>query len=338
MTLMSGQELATALQSAQPKIQKMCEEESEDTEAVAKLLEINDSIHRTLERYKLIKKGDFDGASKIPQGTLGTSSGVSKSADNELSLIDLGGDAESSSNGVSQQPSTADGRTVNSLEDDLLGLSFNDGSYGQGGGIALSIDNNSQRAHPSIPTLQSQQPGQRQLQHSSPPNPDPFAPANRIPSRHSSPFDFQQQPFPLPAALEATPSGGQAPPQIAQAGLATGGGGGGSSSNSSNQLGSGAANDNDDWTFTSALPDAAPMPATSEVTVTNTALNVVFSISRPWSEVPCVRIITQFTNNMAQPISEVTFQVAVSKVRKDARIISLSLSPSSTPPLTSLYI
>src|ERR1700679_1902467 len=32
-------ELASALRSAQPKIQKMCEEESEDHEAVAKLLE-----------------------------------------------------------------------------------------------------------------------------------------------------------------------------------------------------------------------------------------------------------------------------------------------------------
>ena len=69
------QELANALQSAQPKIQKMCEEESDDSEAVAKLLEINDSIHRTIERYKLIKKGDLDAASKIPKGTLGASMG-----------------------------------------------------------------------------------------------------------------------------------------------------------------------------------------------------------------------------------------------------------------------
>lgn len=137
---MLGQELASSLQSAQPKIQKMCEEESDDTEAVAKLLEINDSIHRTIERYKLVKKGDLDAASKIPKGTLGTSTGVTKSADNELSLIDLGGDTEPSANALSG-PSTNSENV--SVEDDLLGLSFQGEQYGQGGGIALGFGANS---------------------------------------------------------------------------------------------------------------------------------------------------------------------------------------------------
>ena len=126
----------------------MCEEESDDQEAVAKLLEINDSIHRTIERYKLIKKGDVDGASKIPQGTLGTSTGVSKTADNELSLIDFGGDsdptpsASGSVNGSSEQRGA-------SLQDDLLGLSVQDQDYGQGGGIALGFGANSSKRDPS---------------------------------------------------------------------------------------------------------------------------------------------------------------------------------------------
>lgn len=137
---MLGQELASSLQSAQPKIQKMCEEESDDTEAVAKLLEINDSIHRTIERYKLVKKGDLDAASKIPKGTLGTSTGVTKSADNELSLIDLGGDTEPGANALSG-PSTKSEKV--SVEDDLLGLSFQGEQYGQGGGIALGFGANS---------------------------------------------------------------------------------------------------------------------------------------------------------------------------------------------------
>ena len=69
----------------------MCEEESDDAEAVNKLLVINDSIHRTLERYRLVKAGDAEGASRIPRGTLGTSgAGVRKGPDNELSLIDFG--------------------------------------------------------------------------------------------------------------------------------------------------------------------------------------------------------------------------------------------------------
>lgn len=134
------EELANALQSAQPKIQKMCEEESDDSEAVAKLLEINDSIHRTIERYKLIKKGDLDAASKIPKGTLGTSTGVTKTADNELSLIDFGGDETVQSSGANTDgPGTSN---TASLQDDLLGLSVQDQGYGQGGGIALGFGAN----------------------------------------------------------------------------------------------------------------------------------------------------------------------------------------------------
>jgi hypothetical protein len=94
----------------------MCEEESEDMEAVEKLKQINDSILRTIERYKLVKKGDLEGASRIPKGTLGTTTGVSKNANNELSLIDF--DPEPSSND--------DEQATTSLENDFLGLSFQD--------------------------------------------------------------------------------------------------------------------------------------------------------------------------------------------------------------------
>ena len=128
------------MQNAQPKIQKMCQEESDDQEAVNKLLQINDSIHRTIDRYKLIKKGDLEGASKIEKGTVGISTGVGKNADNELSLIDFDGDI---------QPNTAPGTSSDgaapqseSLEDDLLGLSFQDKPYGQTGGIALGFGAN----------------------------------------------------------------------------------------------------------------------------------------------------------------------------------------------------
>jgi ADP-ribosylation factor-binding protein GGA len=119
----------------------MCEEESEDHEAVAKLLEINDSLHRTLERYKLIKKGDIEGAAKIPKGTLGTSgAGVSRGPDNELSLIDLGGPEDepapaTSSNGTAT--SSAAAAKPNLLDDDLLGLSLGGEPFGQTGGISL---------------------------------------------------------------------------------------------------------------------------------------------------------------------------------------------------------
>jgi hypothetical protein len=137
-------ELAAALSSAQPKIQKMCEEESDDHEAVAKLLEINDSIHRTVERYKLLKKGDIDGAQQIAKGAPPpTSSG--KSAATELSLIDFD-DADANGSAASQAaPKTA------GVEDDLLGLSLADsGSFGQAGGIALGFGANTSMLHGTI--------------------------------------------------------------------------------------------------------------------------------------------------------------------------------------------
>ena len=126
------------MQNAHPKIQKMCEEESEDHEAVAKLLEINDSIHRTIERYKLIRKGDLEGAAKIPKGTLGTSgAGVSKGSGNELSLIDLGGPEDDMIGASNNTTSAVSDSQTNALEDDLLGLDIGQTSSGVGGGISL---------------------------------------------------------------------------------------------------------------------------------------------------------------------------------------------------------
>lgn len=115
----------------------MCEEESDDAEAVRKLLEINDSIHRTIERYKLVKKGDFDGASRIPKGTLGTSTGVSKTANNELSLIDF--DPEPSSNGNASAAAAPAPQGTSSLENDLLGLSFQDQPQAPSGSVSLGF-------------------------------------------------------------------------------------------------------------------------------------------------------------------------------------------------------
>ncbi len=142
------EELASALSSAQPKIQKMCEEESDDHEAVAKLLEINDSIHRTVERWKLLKKGDIEGAKKIAQGAPITSASKSSgkttsSAANELSLIDFDADAGGATNGTGGEVA-GPGSHAGDLENDLLGLSLGESSrnFGQGGGISLGFGAN----------------------------------------------------------------------------------------------------------------------------------------------------------------------------------------------------
>ncbi|OAA59838.1 VHS subgroup [Niveomyces insectorum RCEF 264] len=212
-------ELAAALSSAQPKIQKMCEEESDDHAAVARLLEINDSIHRTVERYKLLKKGDVAGANKVAQG------GPAPSATQELSLIDLDGDTANGEGGsvgggggggggsTETQPSNGASTAPRStgIESDLLGLSFNEpstsfgslssaggsgnGNGGSGGGIALGFGANSNVPGPAL--LSSI------LQSSSAKGPvsTPLASTSPIPSASSS---LAAAPTPTIAPTDAT--------------------------------------------------------------------------------------------------------------------------------------
>ena len=363
------QELANALQSAQPKIQKMCEEESDDQEAVAKLFEINDSIHRTIERYKLIKKGDVDGASKIPQGTLGTSTGVSKTADNELSLIDFGGDSEPTPsasgtvNGSSEQKSA-------SLQDDLLGLSFQDQEYGQGGGIALGFGANSSKGDPSCdmkstltlpkdvpgPSLLSSttqdssanasastttpQPQQapitskpnydpfklvpnslsssrsstpapptllqaQQAARPSQPSTDPFAALSSAASRTASPLPTSQlHPKPAPSPSASLFDFASPKPVVPHSQPAT----------SSQQATNGTSAD-DDWVFTSALPDdGSELPARNELIVSNTSVKIHFRVERAEAVDSAISISASFSNNTSSLITEYTLQVAVTKV------------------------
>ncbi|MCJ1277929.1 hypothetical protein MMC21_005743 [Puttea exsequens] len=336
------EELANALQSAQPKIQKMCEEESDDSEAVAKLLEINDSIHRTIERYKLIKKGDLDAASKIPKGTLGTSTGVGKTADNELSLIDLN-DEPAASTGANGESSSE--QKPASVQDDLLGLSIQDENYGQGGGIALGFGANSNVPGPSLlssTTLQNSAavnptppPQQHQVPAPPKPNYDPFsslssshpssrsttpAPpsllqqATKPPQPSSDPFAAFSKPHSQPQTPSsslfdfAKPTPSQPQPSTTVSPKASNGA---------------ASTIDDDWNFASALPadDPTALPASIDILISTTAVHISFQVSR--SSDSSVSIRASFSNNTPQPITEYTFQVAVTKS------FSLRLTPQS---------
>ncbi|KAK4993375.1 ARF-binding protein [Elasticomyces elasticus] len=349
------EELANALASAHPKIQKMCEEESDDTEAVAKLFEINDSIHRTIERYKLIKKGDLEGANKIPRGTLGTSgAGVTKGPDNELSLIDFGDSGEPAmtptvtDSKLSTLASSAPARKGNALEDDLLGLSMSEGSFGSSGAISLGTSNGLSAMAASASALKqsapapltskfaSSAPRQEQQTPALNPNYDPFAslgssraqskPVTPVPStlgqpsqqpfqtradpfaslntppRQASPFQFQQSvnlsSSPVPAARNNAPA---APHQ---------------STLLSNSVIDSSAED--EWTFSSALPDQA-----HDLTVTNSSIRTVFHVTRLPGAENVIAIDSRISNNTSQPVSDLTFQLAVTKG------YSLKLQPQS---------
>ncbi|PHH58963.1 hypothetical protein CDD81_4052 [Ophiocordyceps australis] len=271
-------ELATALQSAQPKIQKMCEEESDDHEAVAKLLEINDSIHRTVERYKLMNKGDMQGAAKIAAGAPPSSQAASAT---ELSLIDF--DAEGpDANGSSSSPankSQADG-----LENDLLGLDMGGQSatFGQGGNIALGFGANQNVPGPALLSSLTQGNKTSSLaQYASLSSPAPSQPSTPQP---------HPPPMPQPAVnMLAALSAGAAPSRPA------------------------VANDEEEWSFTSSLPaETQTKPSEHKAIVCDKDLRIDLLAQRlPGTK--SIKVFFFFTNTTTQPISELHFQLAVTK-------------------------
>ncbi|KAE9369867.1 VHS-domain-containing protein [Stipitochalara longipes BDJ] len=324
------EELASALQSAHPKIQKMCEEESDDHEAVAKLLEINDSIHRTVERYKLMKKGDVDAASKIAKGTLGTSTGVGKNAANELSLIDFDADAETNGSGSAAPPSNQPG----GLEDDLLGLSMSDSSYGQGGGIALGFGNNTNLPGPALISSTTEHSSARGPTPTRSPAP-PQAPAQPKPnyslfsafgspapqSTTPQPSLFQQQqaqqqptlakqqqhapaldPFAALASpvRQSTPQQSQPTHSIFDFG-----------NHQPPPAASAAAADDDEWAFSSALPEG--LPSENTIAVSETALGISLHATREATTPAVITLSLSFSSKTDQPISDLEFAVAVTK-------------------------
>jgi hypothetical protein len=53
----------------------MIEDEAEDTEAVDKLLQLSQTINTDLEKYDLLRKGDFQGAQEVTVKPMYVSSG-----------------------------------------------------------------------------------------------------------------------------------------------------------------------------------------------------------------------------------------------------------------------
>lgn len=318
----------------------MCEEESDDAEAVAKLLEINDSIHRTVERYKLVKKGDTEAASRIPRGTLGTTTGVGKNAANELSLIDF--EPESSSNGATNEVSSSQVQHT-SVEDDLLGLSMDDKPYGQSGGIALGFGTSSGTSGQDFLSSTSQNYASSssalvnlsqstQLPHSPKPNYDAFAglTSSRPASKPATPTPFAQQQKqvvppatsssidPFAALVSASPRAGTPAHQ-----RVTSNPSGNSSSlldlmdaPSSTATANGADKPrDDDWNFASSLPEVveSSQPLSQHLQVSSSFVKIEFLATRRTHD-QAIHIIARFSNGTPQSISGLHFQVAVEKV------------------------
>lgn len=76
------------------------------------------------------------------------------------------------------------------------------------------------------------------------------------------------------------------------------------------------SNDDDEWNFTSSLPPAAPSkPKQHQATISNTSVRIDFLAGRQDESSSSMKLSFAFSNNTAQPISELHFQLAVTKVR-----------------------
>lgn len=138
--------LYSNLKGAQPKFQKIIEEEHEDDNLVQDLLKFNDTVNQLLTKFDLLKAGDSTSASQIhpsniavsPEPTnIGSSGGALAK---EINLIDFDDDNETTSSSPAPAQ-TGSGDVVADLLGDLSDLSVSSNSnaqnFGLGGSIAL---------------------------------------------------------------------------------------------------------------------------------------------------------------------------------------------------------
>lgn len=116
---------------------------------------------------------------------------------------------------------------------------------------------------------------------------DPFASLTSHTSRQASPFMFQQSTKP-PSQLAAKPPQNPQPSLIAISSTTA----------------------DDEWNFESALPPSDSF----NLSLTSTSINISWQMSRPANQSGVIEIRSMVSNLTATPISNFTFQVAVTKV------------------------
>ncbi|CAI4063832.1 phosphatidylinositol 4-phosphate-binding protein SKDI_08G1540 [Saccharomyces kudriavzevii IFO 1802] len=155
------QELHSALRVAQPKFQKIIEEEQEDDTLVQDLLKFNDTVNQLLEKFSLLKNGDSNAASQIhPNHVSAPLQQSSGALTNEINLIDFNDLDETPSqvNNTNGAGTSAGAESsANDLLCDLTDLSISNTpsaaqtSFGLGGDIVLG----SSQPAPPITTTNS---------------------------------------------------------------------------------------------------------------------------------------------------------------------------------------
>lgn len=155
------EELYGSLKAAQPKFQKIIEEEQDDDNLVRDLLKFNDIVNQLLEKYSLIKVGNKTAASNINPESISTennSKNTGGALANEINLIDFDDNDNDNDNNaidnISSTPFTNTTQTPVSTSNDplvdLLGdLSLsNDKPSNQG--ISLNVGEISLGSEPNL--------------------------------------------------------------------------------------------------------------------------------------------------------------------------------------------
>lgn len=137
------EELYSALKVAQPKFQKIIEEEHEDDTLVQSLLKFNDTVNQLLEKYNLLKIGNKQAAAAInPENISEVPAGSNAGAlANEINLIDFDDEPARDSSNDQQGASNGNNTSLDDLFGDLtLGQADTNNNNNQslvGGGISL---------------------------------------------------------------------------------------------------------------------------------------------------------------------------------------------------------
>lgn len=274
-----GEDLAVSIRGSQPKLQKLVEDEADDTEAVSKLLELNQLIAADLERYDKLRKGDYQGAAAVVVTPLSDPMTPTKRPTNggvvPTSLIDFDGELGGATGGAKG------GDAGGNLLDDLAGLSFQSQplSFGQGGSIALGQDTSMFSSSPSNTPGRVASPGFPTSPPNKPATPDYSAFASLQQSFSTSrpasnSFSSPPPAFSIPQARQVrhTPT-----PSV----------------------------DDDFGTFSSAAP-------ANLVQLTNSA-NIGISLETGKTG-GNISLTARFTNKLPVQIDEITFQMAVPRV------------------------
>lgn len=292
-------DIVSTLKTSQPKIEKMIDEEKDDEDAVVKLLALNDRIQALLQKYNLLKKKDYQGASSVKV----ESSGLPKTANPNVSLIDFDDSPEE----ASASPPAVSGPSVN-LIDQLNGLSFNKPSIQ----LPLSATNSGQSSNFLASTLAGS------TTSASTASPNLLADLGFSPS----PTPVQQQTSPNPSTPDYSAFRNLSPalnsPTISSPSVAA----------------PAPAPAADEWTFSSAPTQPTATPKAHTVHAISDSLALTFTVTR--SGPSTLQVHASFSNKSAQHVSNLNYQLAVPRAfsLKMQQQTSTSLAPFANNGVT----